>query len=543
MNIETQLHAAFRRGLSGHKSPAAAGESWAEDDPQLPRIEARAIRAVVLRWRQLRDEVLDIVGLTMTKAVQKSISSGTFAFEASELVRIISRGEAFSAAAASPNGPLIESFLAAWARGWANAGQQLTTEDAVAAALQMARAEIANRGLELVRNGTARTLRDQIVAELTSGAYDGQNPIVVAQRLRQRFAAQEYNWERLARTETAIAQSDGKLEHYRTAGITEVDYVTADDDRVSTICRTLEARNPYPINAAPTPGRDSHPNCFPAGTVVAASGLRGSSARWYRGQVVEIRTASGQLVTVTPNHPILTGRGWIAAQAIQQGDHVFRSAAPERVVALIGPDDHHTPAMIEQVAESLGGSFAVPPVAVPTTAVDFHGDGTDSDVDVVRPDRFLADSELLAAHREERRELTLTGMDAALHELTGGGSLDLAGHPHDASLGRTVGSPHQGAALIRRRAAHAREHALAAPSRLDSLANKESAQGWSADADGLGDRLLALAGLVSADQVTEVCKLDFAGHVYNLETETGWYFANGIVSHNCRCTIVARIPD
>lgn len=261
MNLEAQMRSAFQRGIAGHKAPAAAGESWAEDDPQLPRIEARAIRAVVLRWRLLRDEVLDIVGLSINKAVQKSISGGSFAFEASELVRIISRGDAFAAAAASPNGPLIESFLAAWARGWQNAGAQLTTADAVDAALQMARAEIANRGLELVRNGTIRTLRDQIVAELAGGAYDGQNPIVVAQRLRQRFGQQEYNWERLARTETAIAQSDGKLEHYRSAGITEVDYVTAGDDRVSFICQSLEARNPYPISTAPTPGRDSHPNC------------------------------------------------------------------------------------------------------------------------------------------------------------------------------------------------------------------------------------------------------------------------------------------
>lgn len=261
MNIDAQLQTAFRRGIARSKAPAAAGESWAEDDPQLPRIEARAIRAVVLRWRQLRDEVLDILGLSLNTAVQKSVQGNTFAFEASELVRIISRGDAFTADAASPNGPLIESFLAAWARGWANAGAQMSTEEAVDAALQMARAEIANRGLELVRDGTIRTLRNQILAELTTGTYDGQNPIVVAQRLRQRFGQQEYNWERLARTETAIAQSDGKLEHYRSAGITEVDYVTAGDERVSAICLALEARSPYPINSAPVPGRDSHPNC------------------------------------------------------------------------------------------------------------------------------------------------------------------------------------------------------------------------------------------------------------------------------------------
>lgn len=28
---------------------------------------------------------------------------------------------------------------------------------------------------------------------------------------------------------------------------------------------------------------------------------------------------------------------------------------------------------------------------------------------------------------------------------------------------------------------------------------------------------------------------DFSGHVYNLETNTGWYSVSNIISHNCRC--------
>lgn len=50
-----------------------------------------------------------------------------------------------------------------------------------------------------------------------------------------------------------------------------------------------------------------------------------------------------------------------------------------------------------------------------------------------------------------------------------------------------------------------------------------------------GDPLQSLPGDVGLDRVVEVSRSDFDGHVYNLETLEGWYSANGIVVHNCRC--------
>lgn len=262
MITDATLRAAFVRGVrAGMKAPASAGETWAEDDPALPRLEARAIGYVVGRWRRLRDEVFDVLGLGPGKALRKAVVGERFSFNGAELVEIISRGERFSAEVAGPDGPLIRSFLAAWARGWDNAGAELNLDDETARALESVRAAIARDGLALVRNGTVRTLRNGIVAELAGGAYDGMNPVQVAQALRQRFAAGEYNWERLARTEIAQAQAAGKVQHYTSAGIELVDYVTAGDDLVSTICQGLEAASPYPVATAPLPGRDSHPNC------------------------------------------------------------------------------------------------------------------------------------------------------------------------------------------------------------------------------------------------------------------------------------------
>jgi hypothetical protein len=67
------------------------------------------------------------------------------------------------------------------------------------------------------------------------------------------------------------------------------------------------------------------------------------------------------------------------------------------------------------------------------------------------------------------------------------------------------------------------------------------------------DAFSRFTGSVSLDDIVDVNIRNFAGHVYNLETPTGWYVANdsvahkntdtGIIVHNCRCTCAASLLD
>jgi len=38
-------------------------------------------------------------------------------------------------------------------------------------------------------------------------------------------------------------------------------------------------------------------------------------------------------------------------------------------------------------------------------------------------------------------------------------------------------------------------------------------------------------------QIIGIRRRDFSGHVFNLETVGGWYSANNIIAHNCRCAM------
>jgi hypothetical protein len=44
-----------------------------------------------------------------------------------------------------------------------------------------------------------------------------------------------------------------------------------------------------------------------------------------------------------------------------------------------------------------------------------------------------------------------------------------------------------------------------------------------------------LAGQVALDRIVEVGRVDFSGHVYNLNTTEGWFTANTLVVSNCDC--------
>ena len=54
----------------------------------------------------------------------------------------------------------------------------------------------------------------------------------------------------------------------------------------------------------------------------------------------------------------------------------------------------------------------------------------------------------------------------------------------------------------------------------------------------IGNLLHAFTGLIELDEVLDVEVKLYTGHVYNLQTSTGWYIANNIISHNCRCVMV-----
>lgn len=285
-----------------------------------------------------------------------------------------------------------------------------------------------------------------------------------------------------------------------------------------------------------------HKGCFPAGTVVSGPEGHSATLRQYEGEMVRLRFASGEELTATPNHPVLTDEGWVAAGLLDEGCHVVRCLDGDGVAGLI-PHDQQMPARIEKVAGAIFESAAVVTGGVPVAAEEFHGDGGGSDVAVVGTHRLLQRDLGDASVLEPLGEQPFLGGGGGQGALPAEGGL----YPF---LHRTLAASHSGV----RRGGHlpttfggpsggGEALGFAGGAGFDPEGDEATADGAAADPGREGDGQDGLASFVSLDKVVDVDRYAFSGHVFNLSTDTGWYYANGVIVHNCLCTFAPMLRE
>lgn len=291
-----------------------------------------------------------------------------------------------------------------------------------------------------------------------------------------------------------------------------------------------------------------HHNCVPEGSLVSVppspgaetadlAGVEAATRRRYAGDLTVLRTASGDELAVTPNHPVLTDRGWVPAQFVGEGDHLLRHSSVQRERGR-GPHEGHRPALVEDVWGALSVMGGL--VRVPLAAEDFHGDGADGEVDVVRP------------HGDLATEADLELFEPAGQQLLVGGHLGRVGLPGPRpprplleavgpAPGGGVGGGGLGLALAGGHAGCTHTPGVAAAPRFDAPAEQFSPQSAAVYAERGLDLQRRLAGEVVPDRVVEHHRVGFRGHVYNLNTVGGWYTAGCYVVSNCDCGIAPII--
>ncbi len=384
-------------------------------------------------------------------------------------------------------------------------------------------------------------VKDDIHGILVGAQDAGLSPLETARQLGQQFDEyQGYEFERLARTEAAFAGEAGVRDQLQELGVEQVDWLISDG--ACEVCEDLAAGGPYAVddedNLPP-----AHPNCLAGGTIVSGPAVRASTSRWYVGQVVDIETVGGRFLTVTPNHPVLTPEGWVAAGLLHEGDDVICGRGFETVKAKICPDHYQIPACIEEVAAAVGSSSRMASATVPTTAEDFHGDGGGSEVCVIRTNGKLGDTldaplfqpfadQFFA--RRNAETFGLAGLGAAAERIKAVSLPPAGGLGAADDFGTTLrGMPSIDLTL----------HGTQAVFR-DRSTNQRLVDGRPAAPKVPSQRELILAGEIETDHVSLlVHREQFRGHVYNLQTAGGWFLANGIITHNCLCSTSPVIPD
>jgi len=172
-------------------------------------------------------------------------------------------------------------------------------------------------------------------------------------------------------------------------------HISTLDTRTSEVCRVRDGKA-WDLNKKPIGDHDLpyqrppiHPNCLIGDSyVLSRCGVSGAFKRWFEGEVVTITTSSGYKLTTTPNHPILTRNGWVGSNKINIGDYVVCDRFG-KWGDIANWNDDNVPAQIEQVFRSFLMSGKMTSISMPTSTVDFHGDGINGDVAIVATNRFL----------------------------------------------------------------------------------------------------------------------------------------------------------
>jgi hypothetical protein len=428
--------------------------------------------------------------------------------------------------------------------------------------------------------GTTReAVVDLIRRQLAAGT--ASSPTVLAQEIaaavREQFEGYE-TWRalRIARTEVGTVANTATALGTKQAGFTHVDVFDGDSDGPCASANgavwTVEEALASPLG---------HPNCLVGDSLVWAPDRTAAFARWFDGEVVVLRTAANQLLACTPNHPVLTRRGFVAAHLLRQGDHVFQCLNRERVWPL-NPHHDHAPSAIEEVAGPSRVSRGVTSRAMPASAEYFHGDARNGDVYVEWTFRGLKDTRDAAlgqpaGERAFRRtdvrlrqvladraalQVFIRALHAAYRGVRGGSDLLalLRRHlrvKHALRFARTarhadalqqsshvLGAHVELAPDVRRRETFvdvkaAQRRVIRALSRPTAVSSRQtsvvepSRDRLRVAAESGGDLVDRLAGLVEPVEIRDVGRREFRGHVFNLETQRGWYLAGDLITHNC----------
>ncbi|WSN04305.1 hypothetical protein OIE91_11275 [Streptomyces albidoflavus] len=159
-------------------------------------------------------------------------------------------------------------------------------------------------------------------------------------------------------------------------------------------------------------------------------GLRRIYRSWHEGPMFKVETASGDKFTATPNHQVLTRRGWVTVQSLRVGDQLLNAARRDTAHAGVRPEVQDMPPMLSEVYSAARRAFGAERVKGGT--VDFHGDRPVGEVDVVTVNGQLLGVDPPGRQHPEQRYFG--GLLHGFGPLLGGGLL-----PHALRVGARAG--------------------------------------------------------------------------------------------------------
>lgn len=240
--------------------------------------------------------------------------------------------------------------------------------------------------------------------EMVQATLLGESQEKIIRRIRAVMDNSAANARRIAQTERTRLQSQARADQLHEAAQMGVRITKTWSTRMVNSRDSHKLLNNKTINEDEKfhtiwnhdlayPGDPSAPaeeviNCFVKETRIASNtSVEAATEREYIGELVTIETRGGIKFTCTPNHPVLTDKGWIAAGALYEGCNILTSGFTENFCSWIYPNKNNVVPRIYDIYQLFSRISFVNRIG--RGLVNFHGDIPDTDVKVVFSPCFL----------------------------------------------------------------------------------------------------------------------------------------------------------
>lgn len=406
----------------------------------------------------------------------------------------------------------------------------------------------------------------QIQSVMMQGILQGESIPNLSKRIARTMGESNHaSTIRYARTAVTGAQNAGRMDAYKRAENMGIDvqktWVATLDGRTRHEHRMLDRQTkpvdePFEVDGYEImfPGDPSAEgfliwNCFPGKTNVATdANIIRSYKSYYEGDLVKIKTSGGTEFSCTPNHPILTPRGWIGAASLNNGDDVLVTFGANSVNPRRNPNIKHILPRMDTFHDFWKFLFGFERVGI--LSVNFHGDIPASDVEIVSKKRLLRfnfDTSLNKRVNKFLLKLSYAFVSGKSHFMSCLRRINIT------SLCFVSGG-RKALSFFRRGIRHANVHGFRFVSDVNPGVSEYPVDNLPGETEIRSELIDGLPGNVFINQIVSVEISPFSGHVYNLQTENGYYFVgnsitqntalyNGaqVIVKNCRCTTIAEV--
>lgn len=292
---------------------------------------------------------------------------------------------------------------------------------------------------------------------------------------------------------------------------------------------SLSVRHPHDWERA---GISEWGGCVAGDTLVNFGHLEGATRRWYEGEVIVVKTAGGNELTLTPNHPVLTDSGFISANRLDKGAKVVKYLSQRE--ASTSPDVVDVPPRIKEIhrAATVVGSVKW----ISGLRMHFHGDGCDGEVEVVSTNGLLRNG-IKTPGDQPGAQFDLMSADKPQVPFARGGAVKAGGEGLPVTAQGVMSSLGKSPPSTEGKSAHALDVGILNAAQLHPALLEHTAEGLTAEIARLGEGVNPLAGVIALDEIVDIVRDFRALHVYNLSTLVGYYVANSIIVHNCHCFV------